>query len=88
MTYPRPTFRPRWLSIFMVDAMKKVMLNLCLVSSVLMLGGCATWPSTPGFVEVVDQQKIELVEKWARTNNTQVIWISTPMRKVPVAAGT
>ncbi len=68
--------------------MKKVMLNMCLASSALMLGGCATWPSTPGYVEVVDQQKIELVEKWARTNNTQVIWLTTPMRKVAVAAGT
>jgi hypothetical protein len=53
-----------------------------------MLGGCANWPSTPGYVEVVDQQKIDLIERWARTNNTQVIWITTPMRKVPVATGT
>lgn len=68
--------------------MKKVALNLCLACSAMMLGGCATWPSTPGYVEVVDQQKIELIEKWARTNNTQVIWITTPMRKVPVATGT
>ena len=68
--------------------MKKVLLNMCLASSALMLGGCATWPGTPGYVEVVDQQKIELVEKWARTNNTQVIWITTPTRKVPAATGT
>ena len=68
--------------------MKKVLLNMCLASSALMLGGCATWPGTPGYVEVVDQQKIELVEKWARTNNTQVIWLNTPTRKVPAATGT
>ena len=68
--------------------MKKAMLILCLASSALMLGGCAAWPSTPGYVEVVDQQKIELVEKWARSNNTQVIWLNTPTRKVPVATGT
>ena len=68
--------------------MKKAMLYLCLASSALVLGGCATWPNTPGYIEVVDQQKIELVEKWARSNNTQVIWVTTPMRKVPIAAGT
>ena len=68
--------------------MKKAIRNLFLASSALMLGGCATWPSTPGYVEVVDQQKIELVEKWARTNNTQVIWLNTPTRKVPAATGT
>ena len=68
--------------------MKKAMLNLCLASNALVLGGCATWPSTPGYVDVVDQQKIELVEKWARSNNTQVIWLNTPTRKVPAATGT
>ena len=62
--------------------MKKVMLRLISGGSVLLLSGCASWPSTPGYIEVVDQQKIELVEKWARTNNTQVIWISAPVRKV------
>ena len=62
--------------------MKKVMPRLILGGSVLLLGGCASWPSTPGYIEVVDQQKIELIEKWARTNNTQVIWISAPVRKV------
>ncbi len=67
--------------------MKKVMLILCLAGGALMLGSCATWPSAPGYVEVVDQQKIELVEKWARSNNTQVIWLSTPTRNVPVATG-
>ena len=67
--------------------MKKVMQCLILGGSVLLLCGCASWPSTPGYVEVVDQQKIELIEKWARTNNTQVIWITAPVRKVR-AAGT
>jgi len=71
----------------MEDAMKKVMLNFCLASSALMLGGCATWPNTPGYVDVVDRQKIELVEKWARSNNTQVIWFTTPTRQVLTAAG-
>lgn len=67
--------------------MKKVMQCLISVGSALLLGGCATWPGTPGYVDVVDQQKMELIEKWARTNNTQVIWITAPVRKVR-AAGT
>ena len=65
--------------------MKNAMRFFLLGSAALTFGGCAsTWPGTPGYVEVVDQQKIQLVERWARTNNTQVIWITTPMRKVPV----
>ena len=65
--------------------MKKSMLFILLGGTALTLGGCATWPSTPGYVEVTDHQKIELVERWARTNNTHVIWVTTPTRRVPVA---
>lgn len=64
--------------------MKKAIRFLFLGTGALLTGGCATWPSTPGYVEVIDQQKIQLIERWARTNNTQVIWISAPTRKVPV----
>ena len=68
--------------------MKKTFLAFLLGVATLTLGGCASlWPSTPGYVEVIDQQKINLVEKWARMNNTQVIWVTAPTRKVPVAAG-
>ena len=69
--------------------MKKAMLVFLLGCSALTLGGCASmWPSTPGYIEVIDQQKIELVEKWARHNNTQVIWVTAPTRKVAIASGT
>lgn len=65
--------------------MKKAMLVFLLGTGALMFSGCASmWPGTPGYVEVIDQQKIQLVERWARTNNTQVIWITAPTRKVPV----
>lgn len=64
--------------------MKKTMISFILASVVIALGGCATWPSDPGYVEVTDQQKIQLVERWARGNNTQVIWVTTPTRRVPV----
>lgn len=69
----------------MEEEMKKVFAVSFLGISVLLIGGCATWPSTPGYIEVIDQQKIELVERWARSNNTQVIWISAPTRKVPAS---
>ena len=71
----------------MEGVLKKVTKCLILGGSVLLSGGCASWPSTPGYVEIVDQQKMELIEKWARTNNTQVIWITGTVRKVR-AAGT
>lgn len=67
--------------------MKRAMRVFFLCTAALTLAGCATWPSPPGYVEVIDQQKIQLVERWARTNNTQVIWITAPTRKVP-ATGT
>ena len=63
--------------------MKKTMMFFVLASGALTLGGCASWPSDPRYVEVVDQQKIQLVERWARGNNTQVIWVTTPTRRVP-----
>lgn len=65
--------------------MKKAALFVLLSGTALALGGCATWPSTPGYVEVTDYQKIELVERWARTNNVVVVWVTTPTRKVPVS---
>lgn len=64
----------------MGDTMKKTIL---LFSCAFALSGCATWPSDPAYVEVVDYQKIGIVERWARSNNTHVIWVTTPMRKVP-----
>ena len=64
--------------------MKKTMLMALLGTAALTLAGCASmWPATPGYVEVIDQQKIQLVERWARTNNAQVIWITAPTHKVP-----
>ncbi len=62
---------------------KTILLLICAFA----LSGCATWPNDPAYVEVVDYQKIGIVERWARNNNTHVIWVTTPMRKVP-ATGT
>jgi hypothetical protein len=69
----------------MEDAMKKAILGFVLGSAALALVGCASWHRDPGYVDVVDHQKIELVERWARQNNTQVIWVTSPTRRVPVS---
>ena len=65
--------------------MKKAMIVSLLGICIVTLSGCALVPSNKDYVEVVDYQKIQLVERWARQHNTQVIWIATPMRKVPLA---
>ena len=78
---------PNSSDFFMGDTMKKTILFSIFGIFALALSGCATWPSDPAYVEVVDYQKIGIVERWARSNNTHVIWVTTPMRKVP-AAGT
>ena len=69
----------------MEDAMKKAMIFSILGIGAVTLSGCVLMPSNKDYVEVVDYQKIQLVESWARQHNTQVIWIATPMRKVPLA---
>lgn len=33
---------------------------------------------------VVDQEKIDTVNAWAKRNNTQVIWVSSPTRQAAV----
>ena len=67
-------------------SVKKMLLDVVSVFCTIALAGCATWPSDPGYTEVVDYQKIAMVDRWARINHTQVIWVSTPTRRVPVAA--
>ena len=66
--------------------MKKAMIVSLLGVSIVTLSSCALVPSNKDYVEVVDHQKISLVEIWARQNNTQVIWLATPMRKVPAGS--
>lgn len=78
---------PNSSDFFMGDTMKKTILFSVSAIFAFAISGCATWPHDPAYVEVVDYQKIAIVERWARGNNTHVIWVTTPMRKVP-AAGT
>jgi hypothetical protein len=62
--------------------MKKFILSG--VVMVLAVAGCATAPPDPNERVVVDQQKIDLVEAWARAKGVTVLWMNTPMRTVRV----
>lgn len=48
------------------------------------LAGCASFSGPSATVDVVDSQKIQLVEQWARRSSVQVIWMNVPTRSVPV----
>lgn len=66
--------------------MKKVLSLLAACAAFAMLGGCATAPTfgiPDDQVEVVDTQKMQLVEDWARRSNVTVIWYRKPTRLVP-----
>lgn len=55
----------------------------------LCMAGCATTGAAGGAsdtVEVVDYQKIQLVESAAQHVNVKVIWINEPTKRVPVAS--
>jgi hypothetical protein len=45
--------------------------------------GCAHLESQNDEQNVVDSQKVELIERWARRNNVSVIWLHYPVRSVP-----
>ncbi len=46
--------------------------------------GCASMTSADRVETVVDQEKIATVNAWAKRNNTQVIWVSSPTRRADV----
>lgn len=64
--------------------MKKAMLPA--VATAALLAGCATAPPDPQERVVVDQQKIDLVESWARAKGVTVLWMNAPMRTVRTPA--
>jgi hypothetical protein len=69
--------------------MKKVLSLLAVGAAFTLLGGCATAPTfgvPDDQIEVVDTQKIQLVEDWARRANVTVIWYRKPTRLVPKTA--
>lgn len=65
--------------------MKKVLALIFAAFSVLLLGGCA---AMPGFgiaadrMEVVDYQKMQLVDNYAKRTGMIVIWMREPTRLV------
>ena len=48
--------------------------------------GCANMLG--GSEQVVDEQKIDLIDKWARRNGVTVIWVNQPRRNKPEAVST
>ncbi len=64
--------------------MKKAMLPV--IAAAVLLAGCATAPPDLQERVVVDQQKIDLVESWARAKGVTVLWMNTPMRTVRTPA--
>ena len=65
--------------------MKKSLVMMGTVLATAVLGGCANLPQfgvAPDRVEVVDYQKINLVERYARRNGAMVIWLNQPTRIV------
>lgn len=65
--------------------MKNALLTLSLSFAALLFTGCASLSPSADTRTDVDHEKMYLVEKWARRNGVSVIWITTPMRSVPVA---
>ena len=59
------------------------MKRILILSACAWLGGCASVGNAPATVEIVDSQKVQLVEQWARRSNVQVIWMNVPTRSVP-----
>ena len=59
----------------------KWMLRAAALGLLPALVGCATWASMSPDQQEVDHQKIDTVNKWARSNGVTVIWISEPMRR-------
>ena len=63
--------------------MKKVT-SAILAAIVIATAGCASINAASE--QVVDTEKIHRVNTWAKQNNTQVVWVSTPMRNLSLTA--
>ena len=58
--------------------MKKL---LPVAAAVLLLAGCATVKeSSSGYRDDTDYEKVYLVDKWARRNGVEVIWVNYPVK--------
>ena len=65
--------------------MKKVFAVIFATSSVALLGGCAVMPSfgiAADRMEVVDYQKMQLIDNYAKRTGMIVIWMREPTRLV------
>ncbi len=62
--------------------MKKLLLCLC-AASLALLSGCAS--TRADFTYVPDVAKMQAVQTAADRYGTQVVWVNTPMKKVPLS---
>jgi uncharacterized membrane protein len=62
----------------------KIISHLALAAVCLSFCGCAGLNANNSVETVVDQEKIDTVNAWAKRNNTQVIWVSSPTRRADV----
>ena len=69
--------------------MKRVLALVAATLTAGLLGGCANMPSfgiAADRMEVVDYQKIHLIEDYAKRTGMTVVWLRTPTRLVDRAA--
>lgn len=59
--------------------------TLCLLLAATAPCGCASLSGPPTTEAVVDHQKVELIDRWARRSGVTVIWLNKPLRYVPIA---
>ncbi|MBL0121573.1 MAG: hypothetical protein IPP88_02205 [Betaproteobacteria bacterium] len=65
--------------------MKKILALLAATFAVALLGGCASMPSfgiAADRMEVVDYQKMDLIDNYAKRTGMIVIWMREPTRLV------
>lgn len=62
--------------------MKKVISLFAAGAVLALLGGCANIGLAPDRVEVVDYQKMDLVNDYAKRTGMTVIWVRQPTRTV------
>lgn len=70
--------------------MKRVLALAAATFAVLLSGGCANMPTfgiAPDRMEVVDYQKMDLIDNYAKRTGMIVIWMRQPTRLVDRPAG-
>ena len=66
--------------------MKKFISLLVASAALALLGGCANIGLAPDRMEVVDYQKMDLINDYAKRTGMTVIWVRQPTRTVDKVA--